>query len=494
MQSGAPSPDLSVMTAACYPAPICRDLSSVDCERGPFSKRSHQADVDELASQLNSMNLEHDSFAQMSEWARSSDPYLRFEGTRSLRMLLSVAGEIPIQDVISSGVVPALTEALSENNDLNLKFEAAWAITNIASGTPQQTEMVVKAGAIPKLVGLLACERDDVREQGMWGLGNIAGDRAAFRDMILAIDGALSLFVQACMSSGKVSTIRTGVWSISNLCRGKPRPQLALVRGAMAYLSNILWKCTDPDTLSDACWAFDGLSDTGEGISAIIASGVVPRLVQLLCHDEILVSRPALRVIGQIASGTSDQTQTIIDHGVMGPLLSLLRAVRKSVRRDACWTLSNIAAGPPSQVQVLLDHGAIPQLRDVFFLDIDVEVKKEAAWAICNACTSHKPHQLEYILDANCIQLVCDMLEMDDFKVLEVVLDALNNILEFGRARLTALNLSENPCVTQMRNIDGVRKLYNLHLDITRDHNTPEHYSIWKKSGKLIEDYFRNEM
>eukprot|EP01068_Selenidium_serpulae_P005408 Selendium_serpulae@DN4010_c0_g1_i2.p1 len=195
---------------------LSRDRSVDVCDQAR-AKRSQQADVDELAAQLNGMNLARDSFTQITEWARSADPKRRFEGTRSFRMLLSVAGEIPIEDVIAAGVVPALTEALGVDGDLDLKFEAAWAITNIASGTPQQTEMVVSAGAIPKLVDLLFCERDDIREQGMWGLGNIAGDRADFRDMILHIDGALQKFIQSCIHSKKPSTVRTGVWSLSNL-------------------------------------------------------------------------------------------------------------------------------------------------------------------------------------------------------------------------------------------------------------------------------------
>jgi hypothetical protein len=251
---------------------------------------------------------------------------------------------------------------------------------------------VISNGSVPIFVQLLLSPNDDVREQAVWALGNIAGDSPECRDLVLN-HGALLPLLEQLNPASKMSMLRNATWTLSNLCRGKPQPRWDFVAPALPRLAQLIFS-NDEEVLADGCWALSYLSDgPNEKIQAVLDTGICPRIVELMGQPHASVQTPALRTAGNIVTGDDTQTQAVINCGVLPKLLKLLSSGKKGIRKEACWTLSNITAGTREQIQAVIEANVVPPLIQLL-ASAEFDIKKEAAWSISNATSGGTPEQI----------------------------------------------------------------------------------------------------
>lgn len=377
----------------------------------------------------------------------SGNPALQLECTRRIRKLLSKEENPPAAEIIKKQLIPHLVEFLKKVDNPKLQFEAAWALTNIAS--TEHTHFITRnepplmRNAVPFLAQLMRSNSPDVREQSCWCLGNVAGDGWALRDIVLGTKDCLRNLMLNITKAHNDSMLKNATWALSNFCRGKPQPKIDVIKEALPVLRGLIMSKNE-EVLRDACWAFSYISDGDDDrIQAVLSVNPTPRLVQLLSHYRSAVVTPALRSLGNIISGNDGQTQHALSNGALAALIPLLHHEKINIRKEACWTLSNIAAGTADQARQLVTARDATG-RSVICRIIELtngghyDVRKEAAWVIANVCTGGDVDNIRRIVDSqptSGIFVLCQLLGMDDPRMLLVGLEALEAILSRGKPR-----------------------------------------------------------
>ncbi|XP_013775311.1 importin subunit alpha-3-like [Limulus polyphemus] len=433
--------------------------------------QADSTDEDEVDRSLTHKNLE-----VIVQNANSTEPGIKLSAVQAARKLLSSDRNPPIDDLINSGILPILVHCLRTTNP-SLQFEAAWALTNIASGTSQQTQAVVSAGAVPLFLELLKSPHQNVCEQAVWALGNIIGDGPDLRDYVirLGVVQPLLLFIKPDIP---LSFLRNITWVIVNLCRNKepppPKDTISELLPALCVLINH----SDINILVDTVWALSYLTDGGnEQIQMVIDAGVVRQLVPLLNHKEVKVQTAALRAVGNIVTGTDEQTQVVLNYDALSYFPELLTHPKEKINKEAVWFLSNITAGNQQQVQAVIDADLIPMI--IHHLNRgEFQTQKEAAWAISNLTISGTKAQVAYLVSQGVIAPLCNLLVVRDPQVVQVVLDGINNILKLAERQFYNI-------ASQIEECGGLDKIEQL-----QNHENEE---IYKLAYEIIDQYFSDD-
>jgi len=410
----------------------------------------------------------------------SGDAKQEFIACQTARKILSRERNPPIDSIIQSGIVPKCIQLLKSPN-FDTQFEAAWIVTNIASGSSVQTNYIIQQGAVDPLIELLRSKHPHLVEQAVWALGNIAGDGPRLRDMLIN-KGIVPPLISLSKSQGSPTFLRNIAWTISNLCRGKqPSPPVEATRQLLTALGRLI-SLDDVEIISDACWALSYLTDgPNEKIEEVLKANVLSRIAQLLNSTEYTIITPCLRTIGNIVTGNDMQTDSVLAAGpVLQTLGRLLQSPKPNISKEAAWAISNITAGTISQINAVIKGGLVPILINVIH-NGDLRARKEAVWALTNITSGGTVEHIVYLCQNGVIPAFCALFKCKESRSIMVAMDGLENILK-GAANVGELDKIQE-ALEECGGLDALEQLQHH-----------ENETIFSKAYCFIEKYFNEDV
>lgn len=284
---------------------------------------------------------------------------------------------------------------LLQSTDEEILYHAICCITNIAAGSTELSDSVVKA--VPYLTLLLTNDIKRIKDQAAWAIGNIAGEDP--KNISIIIDnGVLSPLTQM-LESGDIDFVQTAAFTISNLCRGPNPPLEKLIQfGIIKPLFNHLNNDNDIAEISELFWIcvyFSAAKDE-KYLKLLLENNISSVLVKYLkiCIDDeklIKYAIPIIRTIGNICSSSLDEgTESLLkENGFLTYILKCIQSPLRIIKKESLWALSGLTAGTMEEAVTVANSGFIPPLCTILATEA-YDIRKEAAYSILNICTRSK--------------------------------------------------------------------------------------------------------
>jgi len=217
----------------------------------------------------------------------------------------------------------------------------------------------------------------EIQEQAIWAIGNIAGDSLKIRDRVIQKKG-LEKILQHFSTAERPTLIKHCVWAISNFCRSKPAPDYEIMKPTIDLVIRSIYKLDqDYEFLVDAFWILSYLTEHHKRtIKKILDTSILPKMLTFLNYPVVHIQLPILRIIGNVVAGNAAQTQMVVDSGCLQYLKKTIMHEKRSIRKETCWIISNIAAGTQQQIESLILNEFLPIL-DYVIKNDEPEVIKE---------------------------------------------------------------------------------------------------------------------
>ncbi|GCA62180.1 importin subunit alpha [Kipferlia bialata] len=373
------------------------------------------------------------------------------------------------------------------------RHEAVWFLTNVTSGQSEHVQAVCQAGAIPSLLDLIRDASISLGDHAVWCLANVAGDTVEYRDMLLTA-GVIPLLVAFIAREGQIdSTIRTAVWCLSNITRGRPPVPYELVRSLIVPVCDLLKNTQSEDIMLECVWTLQHVTaldrKDNQQLIDIMATGVVPRLKEVCVCSDAVAARAALRTIGTLTLGDESLVDALVElhtFDMLGHVITTAHSVL--VRKEALWALSNLVVGKLSHKKAFFEAGLGPVA--IKMLECTHrDTVQEAVFVVSNCLLAGPSFVADEFLSIQAIPALVTSLrtltvgnQQSVEDAIVMALDAVIALLERGEG----MGQDDNPVALEVERCGG--------LDLIEAMQESPLHDIYLKTNLIIDSFFMDDL
>ena len=283
------------------------------------------------------------------------------------------------------------------------------------------------------------------------------------------------------------------IWCVSNLCRGRPKPNFEHVSIAIPYLSKIFnntptptSKSTGGEIFASTCWTLFYLSEGSDEkvLDALDRCDIFARLFSIIAgagagavdHHNPQLILVSLQILSNFALGDGSYVEKLWIDNRIECISQVLNSSKKDVVVEALFLLSNVVdCEGDDQVDKMISSPTLMSILMNFLQSGHQDVRLECLWIIGNIASSGTEKQLQKLVQLGVVPLLCQNLEFYNTKTVLMLLDTIDEILLVGE-RLGEdyrLILDEH---------GGVDMIESLQTHLNDD--------VYRRSVEIIESHF----
>ncbi|KAM3129909.1 hypothetical protein pb186bvf_018018 [Paramecium bursaria] len=417
-----------------------------------------------------------------------SDDLLKVHyGITGIRNIISQIENIQhIQRIIDQNVIPKIFQLIRQNAHPLIVKQAAWTITNLLSGTKEQTQFIIILGVLEILLQLLYSKHQDIAELAVWGLSNMVAESTHTDQIIQHID-QINLIYQNANKDGK----QTCIWTISNIIKYLPQNlqngYKQQIHDCVPIICDFIIKFPNYFdylydsyvTLYEICQI---LHNHKVGITQIFSLEIVPVLIERLNHQS------EERFIGILLQILQILIQYDKDDYIMKNISTKIPLLLGHHNLEIRQKTLNILMKYNNRKQISEEDVLLVQKICLIIQQDDLFTKKQSIKVLINYL---KNPQFSVILaqtKSMIVSLIIPFLSDDKIEEIIEIFDLLEQFLqlgEFHKILLQEYQIDENPCLVELQNQGGVEIIEQLQLH--------HHFQVYDRVIKIITKFMNGE-